>query len=216
MRIKAILGGVALLARPSGASSSIDSARAVVEESCQLCHNDTSLAGNMSLDAFDLSAPEAAAELAEKMVRKLRAGMMPPAGVPRPPEEDLAALAAHLETRLDENAAANPNPGRRTFQRLNRAEYEGSIRDLLALDIEAGDYLPPDTKSANFDNIADAQMLSATLLEGYLRGASELSRLSPLHELLAPESDTKRSTRRRTASRMPGSRGLLTTPARTG
>jgi mono/diheme cytochrome c family protein len=180
MRIKAaILGGVALLlAGPVGAASSIDTSRAVVEESCQLCHNDASLAGNMSLDAFDLSAPEATAELAEKMVRKLRAGMMPPAGVPRPPEEDLAALAAHLETRLDESAATHPNPGRRTFQRLNRAEYEGSIHDLLALDIEAEDYLPPDTKSANFDNIADAQMLSATLLEGYLRGASEVSRLA--------------------------------------
>jgi hypothetical protein len=180
MRIKAaILGwGGLLLAGQAGAASSLDTARAVVEESCQLCHNDTSLAGNMSLDAFDVSAPEAAAELAEKMVRKLRAGMMPPAGVIRPSEESLEALAVVLETRLDEKAAAHPNPGRRTFQRLNRAEYEGSIRDLLALDIEAGDYLPPDTKSANFDNIADAQMLSATLLEGYLRGASEVSRLA--------------------------------------
>ena len=180
MRIKAaILGwGGLLLAGQAGAASSLDTARAVVEESCQLCHNDTSLAGNMSLDAFDVSAPEAAAELAERMVRKLRAGMMPPAGVIRPSEESLEALAVVLEIRLDEKAAAHPNPGRRTFQRLNRAEYEGSIRDLLALDIEAGDYLPPDTKSANFDNIADAQMLSATLLEGYLRGASEVSRLA--------------------------------------
>jgi len=161
-----------------GAATSLATARAVLEESCQLCHNDASLAGNMSLDWFEVSTPEAAAELAEKMVRKLRAGMMPPAGVPRPSEENLEALVTVLETRLDEQAAANPNPGRRTFQRLNRAEYEGSIRDLLALDIEAGDYLPPDTKSANFDNIADAQMLSATLLEGYLRGASELSRLA--------------------------------------
>ncbi len=132
----------------------------------------------MSLDGFDVDAPEAAADLAEKMVRKLRAGMMPPAGVPRPDEAALDALVVQLETRLDENARSNPNPGRRTFQRLNRAEYESSIEDLLALDIEAGDYLPPDTKSANFDNIADAQMLSATLLEGYLRGASELSRLA--------------------------------------
>jgi hypothetical protein len=132
----------------------------------------------MSLEGFDVDAPEAAAEIAEKMVRKLRAGMMPPAGVPRPEEADLEALATQLETRLDENAARNPNPGRRTFQRLNRAEYERSIEDLLGLTIEAGDYLPPDTKSANFDNIADAQMLSATLLEGYLRGASEVSRLA--------------------------------------
>jgi hypothetical protein len=98
--------------------------------------------------------------------------------MPRPAEEDLDALATFLEDRLDQTAAKRPNPGRRTFQRLNRAEYEKAIHHLLALDIQAGDFLPPDTKSANFDNIADAQMLSATLLEGYLRGASELSRLA--------------------------------------
>jgi hypothetical protein len=178
MRILAILSFGALLPSVSLGASSLDSAKAVVEESCQLCHNDASLSGNLSLDAFDVAAPEKAAEIAEKMVRKLRAGMMPPAGVTRPPEPDLEALASHLENRLDALWEANPNPGRRTFQRLNRAEYESAIRDLLALDIEAGDYLPPDTKSANFDNIADAQMLSATLLEGYLRGASELSRLA--------------------------------------
>jgi hypothetical protein len=155
-----------------------DTPKAIVEDSCQLCHNDSTLAGNLSLEGFDVDAPERAAEIAEKMVRRLRAGMMPPAGVPRPDEADLDALATQLESRLDENAARHPNPGRRTFQRLNRAEYERSIEDLLALDVVASDYLPPDTKSANFDNIADAQMLSATLLEGYLRGASEVSRLA--------------------------------------
>jgi hypothetical protein len=175
MRITAAI--LALGAAPLSAAS-VDTARAVVEETCQLCHNSASLSGNLSLDSFDVSAPEAAAEIAEKMVRKLRAGMMPPPGVPRPPEEDLDALATHLESRLDESWQRHPNPGRRTFQRLNRAEYESAIRDLLALEVKAGDYLPPDTKSANFDNIADAQMLSATLLEGYLRGASEISRLA--------------------------------------
>ena len=112
------------------------------------------------------------------MVRKLRAGMMPPAGVRRPEDAALAGLAATLETRLDAAAATNPNPGRRSFQRLNRAEYERSIRDLLALDVSAGDYLPLDTKSANFDNIADVQLLSPTLMNGYLRAASEISRLA--------------------------------------
>jgi hypothetical protein len=173
MRIRAAILGISALLPPLP-----DTPRAVVEDSCQICHNDASLAGNLSLEGFDVEAPEAAAEIAEKMVRKLRAGMMPPAGVPRPDDADLEALAAHLETRLDAHAARNPNPGRRTFQRLNRAEYASSIEDLLALNVEAGDYLPPDTKSANFDNIADAQMLSATLLEGYLRGASEISRLA--------------------------------------
>ena len=79
---------------------------------------------------------------------------------------------------MDRAAAANPNPGRRTFQRLNRAEYQASIRDLLDLEIDPGAYLPLDTKSANFDNIADAQLLSATLTDGYLRAAAEISRLA--------------------------------------
>ncbi len=156
----------------------VDAAQAVIEDVCWQCHNDVTLLGSMSLDSFEVASAEEKAKLAEKMIRKLRAGMMPPAGVPRPSEESLAVLATELETRLDETAATNPNPGRRTFQRLNRAEYEGSVRDLLALDIDAGDYLPLDTKSANFDNIADVQMLSATLIEGYLRAASEVSRLA--------------------------------------
>jgi hypothetical protein len=198
MRIKAaILGFWALLPAGSAAAatSSLETAKAVLEESCRLCHNDASLSGNMSLEAFDVEAPENTAELAEKMVRKLRAGTMPPGGVPRPPEEDLEALATLLENRLDENAASSPNPGRRTFQRLNRAEYESAIRDLLALDVEPGDYLPPDTKSANFDNIADAQMLSATLLEGYLRGASEISRLAVGDPGATPREATYKVTR---------------------
>jgi mono/diheme cytochrome c family protein len=184
MRIRAwILGGVAVALVQAAAyraesAIELDRARAVVEESCQLCHNDASRAGNMSLDGFDLAAPEADAALAEKMIRKLRAGMMPPPGVPRPEETELDGLATLLETRLDEIATTHPSPGRRTFQRLNRAEYQASIRDLLDLDIDAGDYLPLDTKSANFDNIADVQMPSATLLEGYLRAASDVSRLA--------------------------------------
>ena len=112
------------------------------------------------------------------MVRKLRAGMMPPAGKERPPDATLDALAASLETKLDAAAEARPNPGRRTFQRLNRAEYAASIHDMLSLDIDVASFLPPDTISHNFDNIADAQSMSATLLEGYLRAASQVSRLA--------------------------------------
>ncbi len=174
MRIRAAILGFGALLPPLA-----DTPRQVVEESCQVCHNDSSLAGNMSLDGFDVDAPEAAADLAEKMVRKLRAGMMPPAGVPRPDEAALEALVVQLETRLDENAARRiRTPAEGRFSASTAPSTRARIEDLLALDIEAGDYLPPDTKSANFDNIADAQMLSATLLEGYLRGASELSRLA--------------------------------------
>ena len=153
-------------------------AQAVVDGTCLRCHNDRLRSGNMSLEGFAVAATLDHPALAERMVRKLRAGLMPPAGVRRPAEAALTGLAAALETRLDAAAAENPDPGRRGFQRLNRAEYERSIRDLLALDIDAGDYLPLDTKSANFDNIADVQMLSPTLMNGYLRAASEVSRLA--------------------------------------
>jgi hypothetical protein len=112
------------------------------------------------------------------MIRKLRAGMMPPPGMPRPSPDTLLALVEELETRMDREAVMNPNPGGRTFQRLNRAEYTESIKNLLGLQIDVGEYLPLDTKSANFDNIADVQMLSPTLLEAYLTAASEISRLA--------------------------------------
>jgi len=166
------------LAGAEGAASSLDGAQAIIEDSCRQCHNDAILIGNMSLESFEVGAAEDDAALAEKVIRKLRAGMMPPAGVSRPAERDLDALALELETRLDEHAMAQPNPGRRSFQRLNRVEYENAIEALLGLDVDAGDFLPLDTKSANFDNIADVQMLSATLMEGYLRAASEISRLA--------------------------------------
>jgi hypothetical protein len=150
----------------------------VIQEYCLRCHNDRRLVGNMSLEAFDAGAPQQDWALAEKMIRKLRAGMMPPSGADRPEPAVLNALVTSLETRIDEAAVLDPDPGHRTFQRLNRAEYERSIHDLLKLEIDAGDYLPLDTKSANFDNIADVQTLSPTLLDAYLSAASEISRLA--------------------------------------
>ena len=153
----------------------------VVRTYCQGCHNDRMLTGNMSLDGFDLetaaSDPEATRK-SENMIRKLRANMMPPPGMRRPPHETLLNLVERLESVVDDAAEADPNPGHRTFQRLNRHEYEQAIRDLLDLEIDAGDYLPLDTMSANFDNIADVQMLSATLLSGYLKAAAEISQLA--------------------------------------
>ena len=150
----------------------------VIEQYCVRCHNDTRLRGNMSLERFDADAPAPDAELAEKMIVKLRAGMMPPPGARRPGGDTLLALVEGLESRLDAAWASNPNPGGRAFQRLNQAEYARSIRDLLGLEIDGANYLPPDTKSANFDNIADAQLLSPTLLDAYLNAAAEISRLA--------------------------------------
>lgn len=150
----------------------------VVQQYCVGCHNDRMLRGNLSLERFTLDSAEETGDVAEKMIRKLRAGMMPPPGERRPAGDSLLVLVESLETHMDQAAVTNPNPGGRAFQRLNRPEYERSIYDLLGLRIDAGDYLPLDTKSANFDNIADAQMVSPTLLDAYLNAAVEISRLA--------------------------------------
>ena len=164
--------------------------QAIVSQVCTNCHNDRRLLGNLSLERFVVESAHLEAETAEKMIRKLQAGMMPPPGIRRPPAEDLLALAETLEARVDAAVAARPDPGARSFQRLNRAEYERSIRALLGLDIDASAYLPNETISAGFDNIADVQNLSATLLEGYLTAASEISRLA-LGDLSVTPSETE-------------------------
>ncbi len=188
------------LARHVAATSAVDF-NLLVLQYCVVCHNDVALTGNLTLQAFNINAvteARGATETAERMIRKLRAGMMPPPGSPRPGSDTLTALATELETRIDEAAAANPNPGSRTFQRLNQAEYASSVRDLLGLEIDVDAFLPPDTKSANFDNIADVQMPSATLIEGYLRAAGYISRVA----VGDPEADPGSTTYRvpRTAS----------------
>ena len=148
----------------------------VVRRTCTTCHNDQSLRGNLSLEHFDVTAAFDDASVAERLVRKLRAGMMPPPGARRPDGDTLLTLVEALEHNLDAGAAIAPDPGGRTFQRLNRAEYARAIEALLALDVDAGDWLPLDQMSANFDNIADAQTLSPMLLEAYLNAASAISR----------------------------------------
>src|SRR5436190_10427362 len=152
--------------------------KALIEEYCLECHDADKAKGDLVLEDFDPAKPDLRADVAEKIVRKLRAGMMPPSGHDRPAETVLAAMAGSLETKLDAAAEARPNPGRRTFQRLNRADCTPSLRAMLALAIAAASFLPPDTISHNFDNIADVQSMSATLLEGYMRAASQVSRMA--------------------------------------
>jgi hypothetical protein len=158
-------------------SPAVEAAQTVVRSTCAGCHNDRTRSGNVSLEAFEVASAGEHPDITEKMIRKLRAGQMPPPGSRRPDEAALAGLADVLEAQADARAT-EPTPGRRSFQRLNRTEYARSIHDLLALDIGAGDYLPLDAKSANFDNIADAQLLSPTLMQAYLTAAAEISRLA--------------------------------------
>ncbi|MEC7740686.1 MAG: DUF1592 domain-containing protein, partial [Gemmatimonadota bacterium] len=150
----------------------------VVQQYCVRCHNEQRLTGNLSLETFAVEVADQQAETAEKMIMKLRAGLMPPPGARRPEGDTLLSLVQTLETVIDAAAAARPNPGARRFQRLNRAEYERVIRDLLALNVDASRWLPADTYLGNFDNMSAAQGLSTTLLEAYLRAATEISRLA--------------------------------------
>src|SRR5688572_5374355 len=139
----------------------------LVKRYCVGCHNDRNKdrAGSLTLASFDIAKAGEEADVAERMIRKLQASMMPPPGMPRPDAATYQSLIRSLETTVDAHAKANPNPGGRTFQRLNRPEYSRAIKDLLEIDVNAASWLPQDTMSANFDNIADEQALSPTLLE---------------------------------------------------
>jgi Protein of unknown function (DUF1592)/Protein of unknown function (DUF1588)/Protein of unknown function (DUF1587)/Protein of unknown function (DUF1585)/Protein of unknown function (DUF1595)/Planctomycete cytochrome C len=167
----------------------VDEQNALVKQYCSGCHSEKGKAGGLSLANFDASQAPDHAEISEKMIRKLRAGMMPPPGARRPQGDTLMQFAVALENAVDTSAAAHPNPGHRTFQRLNRIEYARSVHDLLDLDVDVNAFLPPDTMSNGFDNIADVQGVSPTLLEGYLRAASKISSLA-LGDRTASPSET--------------------------
>jgi hypothetical protein len=172
---------------------------AMVKQYCATCHNDRAKAGGLTFAAFDaarLSEPEMGA-LAERMVRRIRVGMMPPPGAKRPDGDALLALASGMEAHIDRAAALNPNPGYRPFQRANRAEYARAVRDLLDIDVDVSAFLPSDTISNGFDNVADSQTLSPTLMEGYLRAASQISRLAVGDRLASATSVTYKIPRAR-------------------
>jgi hypothetical protein len=148
----------------------------LVNQYCAGCHNNDVKSGGMTLAQLDLAHPDKNAELAEKVIHKLRAGMMPPPGMPRPDAATLKAFGISLETAVDQATAAHPNPGRPPLHRLNRTEYANSIRDLLAVEVDAASLLPADDMSHGFDNMADVLNMSPTLLEGYIRAAGRVSR----------------------------------------
>lgn len=151
-------------------------ARAIVDRYCVGCHNAKLMTANLALDKLDLGHLGEHAEIGEKVVRKLRAGMMPPTGMPRPDRATLEAFVASLENELDRSAVTYlPAPG---LHRLNRTEYTNAIRDVLALDVDATKFLPPDDSTHGFDNIAGALTLSPALMEAYLSAAGKISRLA--------------------------------------
>ena len=151
---------------------------AVVQRTCVVCHNDQLMTGNLTLQSFNVENAGERSETAEKMIGKLRAGMMPPPGIPRPGGDTLLALVETLESSMQEYWSDRPNPGARPFQRLNRREYERAIRDVLGLTIDAGEWLPLDQYLANFDNMGMVQDMSAALLAAYLNAAGDISRFA--------------------------------------
>jgi mono/diheme cytochrome c family protein len=174
----------------SGRSSATSGQRQFLDRYCVTCHNNSLKTGGLSLDQADVSRPEAQSEVWEKVVRKLRTGVMPPPNMPQPPKGDRLALLTWLEASLDAASAARPNPGRtETLRRLNRTEYQNAIRDLLALDIDAASLLPADESAHGFDNVAVGD-LSPTLLDRYVSAAQKISRLAVGSAQSSLQSDT--------------------------
>ena len=152
--------------------------RALVDQYCASCHNENVKTAGLVLDAVSARGVDENSEIWEKVVRKLRARQMPPLGLPRPDEATFDAVVSSLAASLDSAAEANTNPGRTdTFRRLTRTEYQNSIRDLLALDIDLSALLPRDESSQGFDNITVGD-LSPALLESYVSAADKISRLA--------------------------------------
>jgi hypothetical protein len=183
-------------AKPTGELSAEEQS-AMVKQYCATCHNDRNKPGGLSFAGFDASQVTSHADVAERMIRRLRSGMMPPAGARRPEGDGVLRLASSLEARIDRAAALNPNPGVRPFQRANRAEYQRAVRDLLGISVDVNAFLPPDTISKGFDNVADEQSMSTTVLEGYLRAAAQISRLAIGDRTAAPTSVTFKIPRAR-------------------
>jgi len=164
----------------SSTATAVPTPRAFLDTYCVTCHNQKLKTAGLMLDTVDLAKPGANAETLEKVIAKLRAGSMPPPGMPRADEAAYHAVASALENVIDQAWAANPNPGRiGAVQRLNRAEYNNAIRDLFALDMDVKALLPgDDTADGSFDNFADTLSISTAHLERYMSVARQVTRLA--------------------------------------
>lgn len=163
----ALLAGLSLQAAPPQ--------RDILDKYCVGCHNQKLRTANLTLDTTDLNHVEQQGEVWEKVILKLQLGMMPPAGLPKPPDSERADLIRYLETELDRAAAVHPNPGRPLVHRLNRAEYANAVRDLLGFDVDVSALLPPDDSAYGFDNVAEGLGTSPALLQAYLTAARKIS-----------------------------------------
>jgi len=176
--------------RPSTAAPASGSQyRAVLSQYCVTCHNERLKTGDLRLDNLDLANAPADAAVWEKVILKLRMGMMPPSGARRPDQATYDSMASWLETTLDQAAATKPTPGLTLLHRLNRTEYANAIRDLLTLDVDVTPILPADDPSFGFDNIADSLGVTPILIERYLSAAGKISALAVGDPTIAPSSE---------------------------
>lgn len=173
-----VFGGLVILVAGAVAQNdtSVDSQRALVNQYCAGCHSDKVKSGGFSWTQIDLAHPELNAEKAEKLIRKVRSGLMPPAGSRRPDAASLKAFAAALEARIDQTAAKQAHVDAPELHRVNRNEYRNSIRDLLDMDVNVSALLPADPKTNGFDNMADALTVTPALMQGYMRAAEKIAR----------------------------------------
>src|SRR5688572_4255625 len=179
--------------QPTRAAAAAPSSHAaVLTQYCITCHNDRAKTGGLVLSAADLDNVPARADVWEKVIRKVRAGMMPPVGVPRPDQAALDSLVTHLESTLDKATLASPVLRRPAMHRLNRAEYGNAIRDLFDLDVDVSALLPPDEEAFGFDNNALVLSVSPALMERYLAAAWKISSLAVASPTITPSLETYR------------------------
>jgi mono/diheme cytochrome c family protein len=162
----------------SAPASSPEQYSAMTKKYCIGCHNEKTKTAGLVLEKRDLSQVASEAPLWEKVVRKLRAGEMPPSGMPRPDKASLDSFAGYLEDTLDQAFAAHANPGRVMVHRLNRTEYSNAVRDVLRFDVDTSTLLPPDDSASGFDNIAQALTLSPVLMDRYVSASAKIARMA--------------------------------------
>ena len=168
-------------AQPFAAAAAPSEDRALLNRYCVTCHNEKAKVGGLALATVDVNAPTLQPELWEKVIRKLRGGMMPPPGRPRPDPATLGRFRQRLEAALDTAAAAHPNPGRtETLHRLNRHEYQNAVRDLLGVNeaLDIAGLLPVDDQGYGFDTIAGVLKLSPTVIDRHLAAARKVARMA--------------------------------------
>jgi hypothetical protein len=168
----------------------VSSQQELVNKYCATCHSERTKSGGLVLEKLDVDHPGSNPELWEKVIRKLRAGLMPPSGAARPDRAALDGFRATLEGGIDQAARSKSNPGVTALHRLNRNEYANAVRDLIEVDVDVSTILPADDSSEGLDNIAEVLGTSPALIERYVSAAAKISRLAVGDTDISPLSTT--------------------------